>query len=179
MDSLQPPFSGALSAFGDNVEIITLGKLTGFILAHSALIGSGQDGEPLAPYAIYQVGENREAVNYPAETQAIAVQNMESEIAKYQDDVDAWASVQEGHTPSGDGKQIDIYLIKVWVNGLKEPLKIYQAFNPKPFKLIGNIKVLNFEKVGFELSQGQEFNDALDEGITSHPTASDKWESWF
>ena len=170
---------GALSALGDNVEIITLGKLAGFILAHSALIGSGQDGEPLAPYAIYQAGENREAVNYPAESQEVAVENMQAEIEKYQNSVDAWASVQEGYVSSENVNQTDIYLIKVWVNGLKEPLKLYQAFDPKPFKLKGNIKIMNFEETGLKLDESETFQNALDEGITSHTTANEKWESWF
>ncbi len=38
---LRHSFMVALSALGDNVEIITLGKLTGFILAHSALMNKG------------------------------------------------------------------------------------------------------------------------------------------
>jgi len=160
-----------------NIDLI--GNLAGLILAHSALIGSGQDGQAIAPYAIYQKAENREVVNYPAESQAIAVENMQTEISEYQHAVDAWASVQEGYISLDDDTQLDIYLVKIWAVGLKEPLKIYQAFEPMPFKLRGNIKVMNYEETGLDLMQSEKFHSALDEGINSHETAGKKWDSWF
>jgi len=56
---------------------------------------------------------------------------------------------------------------------------IYQMFNPKPFKLIGNIKVLNFEDTGLDMKQAETLHDALETGIESHNSANEKWESWF
>ena len=160
------------------MDIVSAGKIAGLILAHTALIGSDQEGVPIAPYAIFESGENREVINYPADSQAEAVETMQAEIQKYQDTVSAWASAQEGYISNND-EQSDIYLIKIWVPGVTEPIKFYQEFNPQPFKLKGNIKILNFEDAGFSLEDGELFHSSLDEGISSHPSASDKWESWF
>ena len=160
-----------------NVDLI--GNIVGLILAHSAYIGSGQDGELMVPYAIFQAGENREVKNFEAETQQQAVELAHEAIDKYQHLVDAWAYAQEGVVTLEDGSKQDVYLIKAWIQGVSEPIQLYQMFKPKPFKLIGNIKILNFEDAGFELEQAEAFHSALDAGITSHNKANEKWESWF
>lgn len=160
-----------------NIELI--GNIVGFILAHSVLIGSGQDGELMVPYVIFQSGENREAQNFEAETQQQAVDLAHEAIEKYQLLVDAWAYAQEGFVTLENGTKKDAYLIKAWTKGMSEPILLYQIFQPKPFKLIGNIKVLNFEDTGFKMEDAELFHNALDTGITSHKSANDKWESWF
>ena len=104
---------------------------------------------------------------------------MQAEIAEYQHAVDAWGSVQEGYVNLDDDSQLSIYLVKVWAVGLKEPLKLYQVFDPIPFKLRGNIKVMNYEESGLDLKLTEKFQLALDEGINSHKTAGKKWDSWF
>jgi len=160
-----------------NIELI--GNILGLILAHTALIGSGQDGELIVPYVIFQSGDNLELQNFEAENQQEAIDLAHTAIEKHQSEVDAWAYAQEGLvTLDNDSKQ-DIYLIKAWVPGMSEPIQIYQMFQPKPFKLIDNIKVLNFEESGLSMSQAEDFHQALDEGIASQSKANEKWESWF
>ncbi|WP_105188987.1 hypothetical protein [Pseudoalteromonas sp. T1lg48] len=160
-----------------NIELI--GNIVGLILAHSAYIGSGQDGELMVPYVIFQSGESRELQNFEADTQQQAVDLAHETIEKYQHLVDVWAYAQEGLVTLGDGSKQDVYLIKAWGQGLSEPIQLYQMFQPKPFKLIGNIKMLNFEDAGFRLEQAEAFHSALDAGITSHQKANEKWEGWF
>jgi len=160
-----------------NIELV--GDIVGLTLAHSAYIGSGQDGELMCPYAIFQSGENREVKNFEAETQEKAVELSLKTIEKYQSQVDAWASAQEGLVTLEDGSKQDVYLINGWVEGMIEPIQLYQMFQPKPFKLIGNIKILNFESAGFKMDEAEKFHTALDNGISSHRPANEKWETWF
>lgn len=160
-----------------NIELI--GNIAGLILAHSAYIGSGQDGELMVPYVIFQSGENRELRNFEADTQHQAVHLAHEEIEKHQHLLDVWAYAQEGLVTLEDGSKLDVYLVKAWGKGLSEPIQLYQVFQPKPFKLFGNIKILNFEDAGFELEQAEAFHSALDAGITSHKKAKEKWEGWF
>jgi len=161
------------------VKIEILGNFLGLTLAHSAFIGSGQDGVTLAPYVVYQQDENRQVVNFEADTQQEAIDNAYASIKEYQPSVDAWAISYEGLVTLDNGEKQDIYIVKAWVNGLAEPIMIYQMFNPKPFKLIGNIKVLNFEDTGLDMKQAETLHHALDAGIESHNSANEKWESWF
>lgn len=160
-----------------NIDLI--GGIAGLILAHSAYIGNGQEGELMVPYVIFQSDGAREVQNFEAETQQDAVDAAHAAIAKYQDKVDAWAYAQEGLVTLDDGSKQDIYLIKAWAPGLVEPIQLYQMFHPKPFKLTGNIKILNFEDAGFKMEQAEQFHTALDSGITSHKKANEKWESWY
>jgi len=160
-----------------NIELI--GNILGLTLAHSAFIGSGQEGELMVPYVIFQTGENREVQDFEAETQQHAVDLAHETIEKYQSSVDAWAYAQEGMVTLENGAKQDVYLIKAWTNELVEPIQTYQMFQPKPFKLIGNIKILNFEDAGFTMEQAEAFHNALDSGITSHKSANEKWETWF
>jgi len=160
-----------------NIELI--GNILGLTLAHSAFIGSGQEGELMVPYVVFQSGENREVKNFEADTQQHAVDLAHEAIEKYQSSVDAWAYAQEGLVTLEDGTKQDVYLIKAWTNELVEPIQAYQMFQPAPFKLLGNIKVLNFEEAGFQMEQAETFHNALDSGISSHNSANEKWESWF
>ena len=160
-----------------NVELI--GTVLGLTLAHSAFIGSEQDGELMVPYVIFQSGENREIQNFEAETQQLAVDLAHEAIEKHQSSVEAWAYAQEGMITLEDGTKQDVYLIKAWTNELAEPIQAYQMFDPKPFRLTGNIKVLNFETAGFAIDQAEAFHDAIDLGIRSHESANEKWEGWF
>ena len=118
------------------VKIELIGNIVGLILAHSAYIGSGQDGELMVPYVIFQSGENRDLQNFEAETQQQAVDLAHEAIEKHQNSVDAWAYAQEGLVTLEDGSKQDVYLIKAWGEGLSEPIQLYQVFQPKPFKLI-------------------------------------------
>ncbi len=155
-------------------------KLLGFIMAHSALIGDSlQPGELLVPYVIIENAGKREVLEFEAETQQIAVQNAENKLKSLIGSVDAWAYSQDGLITLDDGKKQDVFLIKVWVKGLKEPLQAYQMYAPHPFKLIGNVQILNYESSGLSLNEATQFERSLREGIHSHKNAAIKWNSWF
>lgn len=155
-------------------------KLLGFIMAHSALIGDSlQPGELLVPYVIIENAGKREVLEFEAETQQIAVQNAENKLKSLIGSVDAWAYSQDGLITLEDGKKQDVFLIKVWVKGLKEPLQAYQMYTPHPFKLIGNVQILNYENSGLSLNEVTQFESSLSEGINSHKSAAIKWNSWF
>ena len=161
------------------MNIDLLGQILGLTLAHSAYIGSGQDGELMVPYVVFQSSENREVQHFEAETQQQAVDDAHHAIEMHQDSVDAWAYTQEGLVTLDNGAKQDVYLVKAWVKDLLEPIQVYQIFHPKPYKLVGNINFLNFEDTGLEEYQVEVFHSALDAGIASHESADAKWESWF
>jgi hypothetical protein len=161
------------------VKTEILGNILGLTLARSAFIGSGQDGVTLAPYIVYQQGENRQVSNFEADTQQEAIESAYASIEEYQKSVDAWAISYEGFVTLDNGEKQDIYIVKAWIGDLAEPIMIYQMFNPKPFKLIGNIKVLNFEDTGLDVDQVELLHQALDAGIESHSNANEKWDGWF
>ncbi len=157
-----------------------IGQIVGLILAHSALIGSEQaEGELMVPYAIVQKDGSQEVVDFEASSQQEAVGLANKAIEKFQKTADAWAFAQEGLITLDSGEKQDVYFIKAWTKGMSEPLRLYQMFQPQPFKLLDNIKILNFDDTGLKMENANKFISALDTGIASHPTASEKWESWF
>ncbi|NRD73579.1 hypothetical protein HQQ94_10025 [Shewanella sp. VB17] len=160
-----------------NIELI--GNFVGLTLAHTAFIGSGQDGELMVPYIILQSGAKREVQNFEAETQQKAIELAHKAIDKQQASVDAWAYAQEGVIELADGTKQDVYLIKAWSNDLAEPIELYQRTQSVPFKLIGSIQMLNFEKAGFTMDQAETFMNALNTGILSHKSANENWKNWF
>lgn len=160
-----------------NIELI--GNFVGLTLAHTAFIGSGQDGELMVPYIILQSGAKREVQNFEAETQQKAIELAHKAIDEQQALVDAWAYAQEGVVELEDGTKQDVYLIKAWSNDLTKPIELYQRVQATPFKLIGRIQMLNFEDAGFNMDQAETFMNALNTGILSHKSANENWQSWF
>ncbi|MFT5235712.1 MAG: hypothetical protein ACI90A_001075 [Shewanella sp.] len=160
-----------------NIELI--GNFVGLTLAHTGFIGSGQDGELMVPYLILQSGAKREVQNFEAATQQEAIELAHKAIEEQQASVDAWAYAQEGVVELEDSTKQDVYLIKAWSNDLAEPIELYQMFQSSPFKLMGNIQMLNFEKAGFDMDQAETFMNALNSGILSHKSANENWKSWF
>ncbi|WP_064791663.1 hypothetical protein [Shewanella woodyi] len=160
-----------------NVELI--GNFVGLTLAHTGFIGSGQNGELMVPYLILQSGAKREVQNFEAATQQEAVEMAHKAIEEQQDSVDAWSYAQEGVVELEDGTKQDVYLIKAWSNELAQPVQLYQRCQSSPFKLIGNIQILNFEEAGFSMEDADTFMNALNNGILSHKSANENWESWF
>lgn len=158
-----------------------LGNIVGLILAHSVLIGSElNEGELLVPVVIYYENGIRKIESFEADTQQEAVDLANQFLNSMPENTESWAYVQDGLITLESGKKQDVYFIEAWVKGMVEPIQLYQMYSFKPFGLIENIKVLNFESTGLNSEDANSFATALDEGIFSHPSASKKeLEQWF
>ncbi|MGH8436914.1 MAG: hypothetical protein ACRERX_21190 [Pseudomonas sp.] len=158
-----------------------VGKIVGLILAHSVLIGSElQEGELLVPVVIYYQDGLRKIEAFEADTQNEAVLLGQQFLSSLPENVESWAYVQDGLITLENGQKQDIYFIKAWTSGMRMPLELYQMYQLHPFKLIDNIKVLNFEDSGLNPDDANLFTSALEEGIFSHPSATkEQLNQWF
>jgi len=63
---------------------------------------------------------------------------------------------------------------------MSKPMELYQKYNAQPFALVDNIKILNYADTGLTPEDSDSFVAALEEGIFSHPSASEEdLEKWF
>jgi hypothetical protein len=184
MAKTTPTYAPVIRALcGKEYQLISgaVGKIIGLVLAHSVLIGSDlNESELLVPVVIYYQGENREIKAFEAETQQDAVNLAQEFLSSLSAKSDSWAYVQDGLITLPNGKKQDVYFIKGWAKGMSEPLELYQMYNTQPFKLVENIKVLNYSDTGLSDEDADSFIVALDEGIFSHPSATkQELEKWF
>jgi hypothetical protein len=157
------------------------GKIAGLTLAHSVLIGSElQEGELLVPVVIYYQDGFRKIEAFEADTQDEAVLLAQQFLSSLPENIESWAYVQDGLITLENGQKQDIYFIKAWASGMQLPLELYQMYQPHPYKLIDNVKVLNFDECGLYQEDANLFTSALDEGIFSHPSATkEQLNQWF
>ena len=109
---------------------------------------------------------------FESETQQEAVSLAAKFLSNIPDNTDSWAYVQDGLVRLENGQKQDVYFIKAWAQGMDEPLQMYQAYNIRPFELVGNIKILNYADTGLSSDDANLLINALDEGIYSHPSAT-------
>ena len=62
---------------------------------------------------------------------------------------------------------------------MSEPLQAYQMYKKHPFKLIGNIQILNYSESGLLTKEQEQFSAGINQGIESLPTGSKKWALWL
>ena len=157
-----------------------IGQILGFIMAHSAAIGDSLEQHQLmVPYAITVNNGKRESIEFEAETQQQAVNAAEKKLSELSKSVEAWSYSHDGLVTLDSGEKQDVFLFKVWVKGMSEPLQAYQMYRKYPFKLLGNIQIQNYSESGLLAKEQEKFITGINEGIESHPTGSKKWESWF
>jgi hypothetical protein len=160
-----------------NNELI--GKLLGFVMAHSALIGDSlEPGELMVPYVIFEQSGKRKVIDFEADTQELAVENADKKLIELSSKEGVWAYSQDGLITTENGNKQDGFFFKVWTPGMTKALEAYQMYDSTPFKLVGSIQILNFEETGLDIDTTEEFINALTDGISSHPSAGQKWESW-
>jgi hypothetical protein len=158
-----------------------VGKIAGLVLAHCVLIGSElKDGELLVPLVIYYQDGVRKIETFEAETQQDAVNLAQIFLTNIPENVESWAYVQDGLITMEDGSKQDVFFINAWATEMTEPLRIYQMYRTNPFTLLDKIKVLNYTETGLRTEDANLFIDALDQGIYSHPSASEEQlQRWF
>ena len=161
-----------------NQELI--GQLLGFIMAHSAAIGDSLEAdELLVPFVITENKGERKSLEFEADTQELAVAKAEQKLTELSNDVEAWSYSQDGLVTLEDGSKQDVFFFKIWSKGMSEPLQAYQMYQKHPFKLIGSVQILNYVESGLSADDQEAFIVGLHNGISAHPTGSEKWESWF
>ena len=165
---------------GVNLKHELIGQILGFIMAHSAAIGDSlAEHELMVPYIITINNGKRESIEFEAETQQQAVNAAEKKLSELSLSVEAWSYSQDGLVTLDNGEKQDVFFFKVWTKGMSEPLQAYQMYRKQPFKLIGNIQILNYSESGLLANMQKQFSAGINEGIESHPTGSKKWESWL
>lgn len=158
-----------------NHELV--GQLLGFIMAHSAAIGDSLEvNELLVPFVILENGSERSSIDFEAETQELAVSLAEKKLPELNKTYESWSYSQDGLVTLQDGTKQDVFFYKIWTRGMPEPLQAYQMYQKHPFKLLGNVQIINYAESGLSAEQQEAFIKGLDSGINSHPTGSNKWE---
>ena len=157
-----------------------IGQILGFIMAHSAAIGDSlAEHELMVPYAITINNGKRESMEFEAETQQQAVNAAEKKLLELSRSVEAWSYSQDGLVTLDNGEKQDVFFFKVWAEGMSEPLQAYQMYKKHPFKLIGNIQILNYSESGLLTKEQEQFSAGINQGIESLPTGSKKWALWL
>ena len=157
-----------------------VGQVLGFIVANSAAIGDALEADELmVPYVISIKDGKREITDFESDTQELSVKLAESELAKLSESVDAWSYSRDGLITLDNGEKQDVFLFKIWAKGMSQPLEAYQMYEKSTFKLIGNVKILNYVETGLSAEHQDDFVDGLDEGIAAHPIGNQQWESWL
>lgn len=152
-----------------------IGQILGFIMAHSAAIGDSlAEHELMVPYVITINNGKRESMEFEAETQQQAVSTAEKKLPELSRSVEAWSYSQDGLVTLDNGEKQDVFFFKVWAKGMSEPLQAYQMYKKYPFKLIGNIQILNYSESGLLAKEQEQFSAGINQGIESHPTGSKK-----
>lgn len=153
------------------------GDLLGTILAQTARVGSRlEKGDLLSPYIV--VGNDKSVLFFEGETQQQAVEKGETKAAELTKQLRAWAYTHEGLITLQNNQKQDIYVFKVWVAGMSQPLQVYQMINPYPFKLIDNIKIINYLETGLDKDAYGEFLDGLNAAIDANKEAAKNWALW-
>lgn len=157
-----------------------IGNILGFILAHTAAIGDVlEKDELLVPYVITINDGKRSSTEFESETQTQAIENAEKQFFSLVSSNVTSSLARDALITLKDGKKQDIFLFKIWVEGLNKPIEAYQMYQKYPFKLIGHIQIVNYIESGLSPDEQQKFISGLDSGINEHPTGSKKWESWY
>jgi len=157
-------------------------RFGGLVLMHTALIASAQcEGELICPFAVVAKDDNRQTIEFEAETQEEAVANGKASLDEYQDSVDFWSLAREGlYSATGEeGAKIDVLLVSVWEPGLDEPIEILQRFRPSapgPFELLGTPEIF-YEGYAQQDESADAMQLLLSEGIVNHPSG-EKWATW-
>ena len=153
------------------------GDLLGTILAQTALVGSQlEKGDLLAPYIV--VGNDKSVLFFEGETQQQAIDKGEIKTAEFTKQSQAWAYTHEGLITLQNNQKQDIYVFKVWVTGMSQPLQAYQMINPSPFKLIDNIKLMNYLETGLDKDAYGDFLNGLNAAIDANKETAKNWGLW-
>jgi hypothetical protein len=147
----------------------------GLVLAHAAAIASVlEPGELICPFAVLTKGENRQSIEFEAETQDEAVALGWESLEKYKEHFDIWAFAREGLVRSANGKE-NVLVVASWTHGMSEPALFSQGFSPVAkgrFCLIGPLIVQ--AQPAAELPRLCEL---LHAGIAKHPKGH-LWPAW-
>jgi hypothetical protein len=151
----------------------------GFVLAHAALIASELSGDELiCPFAVVTKDDQREVINFEAETQVEAVERGKASLIELKDKIDSWAFAREGlqSLPDRSGK-VDVLLVSCWVSGMDEPLVLIQAFTPAQtgnFRLFGPTEII---QDGQTVHSGlvSQLSSAVQQGIGSRHVPWTRW----
>lgn len=149
-------------------------KHAGLVMAHAAAIASVlEPGELICPFVVVTKGENRQSIEFEAETQDQAVDRAWSSLAEYRDYIDLWAMAREGLIAGRDGKD-DVLVVAAWAPEMSDAVVFTQRFRPKArgFAIIGPLMMER--EIGTEAQLVAEW---FSEGIAQHPKG-EYWEVW-
>lgn len=131
-------------------------------------------GELVCPFIVISKGEDRQSIEFKANTQDEAVSRGWASLDEYRTRVDLWAFAREGLINGPSGKE-DVLSIAVWKPGMEEPAIFLQAFLPTGrggFALLGPVVAQNQSPA--DLSR---IADLFDDGVRAHPKGH-LWKPW-
>ncbi len=147
----------------------------GLVMTHAAAIASVLEPEELiCPFVVVAKGEDRQSIEFEADSQDEAVSKAWDSLEEYKSRVDLWALAREGLS-TVDGVKVDVLVVAVWMPGMPEPVVFVQGFRPRckgGFGLVGAVEVQDVPLETIEVI-GRSFM----EGVDAHPKGH-LWQEW-
>jgi hypothetical protein len=78
-----------------------------------------KNGELVCPFAVITKGDDRQSIEFEAQSQDEAVSEGWASLEKYKDHLDLWAFAREGLINGPNGKE-DVLLVAAWTHGMPE-----------------------------------------------------------
>lgn len=147
----------------------------GLVMTQAASIASVLEvGELICPFAVITKDENRQSIEFEADTQDEAVSKGWDSFATLKDQVDIWSLAREGLQSGPNGKE-DVLVVVAWTSGMIEPAVFTQRFSPKAcgeFSLIGPVAIQDQPS-----SELDRIATSFSQGVQAHPKGH-LWAKW-
>lgn len=147
----------------------------GLVMTQAASIASVlEPGELICPFIVIVRGDDRQSIEFEADSQDDAVSKAWDSLEQCKGQVDLWALAREGLRSTETEKE-DILVVAVWGSGMAEPAIFVQGFRPRSkgaFALVGPVEVQDVPEESLS-AVGQFFM----EGVETHPKGR-LWEEW-
>ena len=152
-------------------------KHAGLVMAHAAAIASVlKPGELICPFAVVTKGDNRQSIDFEAETQDEAIVRAWASLTEYQGYIDLWAMAREGLIAGESGKD-DVLVVAAWTHGMPEPVVFSQRFCPTSrgdFSITGPVMV----RADLDAPSLRIVGEWFLQGVAEHPQG-ERWGSWL
>jgi hypothetical protein len=150
-------------------------RYAGLVMTQAASIASVlEPGELICPFIVIAKGEDRQSIEFEADSQDEAVSKAWDSLEHYKDQVDLWALAREG-LRSTQAEKKDVLVVAVWASGMLEPAIFVQGFRPQckgGFSLVGPVEVQDLPEESLA-GVGRSFMA----GVEAHPKGR-LWKEW-
>lgn len=122
----------------------------------------------MVPFVVHWEGEKANAIPYPANSQAEAVEKMINARNNQPASSSGWSSGRDGLITLREGIKHDVLYIEASVPELSSPVAMFYLYKTKPFTLVENFNFQNHPEVRQSMEENEQFMTNFKHGIESH-----------